>query len=166
LREAVLRGEPYAADLKTAKSLAADPKVLAPLEPFAASGVPTAAALGRELAGLLPALRKVAAPGTQSDSFLERLQANAERLVRVRPVGAPSGDAPDKILARVNEAATHSNIDAALVEFAKLPANVRAPAEAWIKKAQGRHAAIEASRRFDADALGALARSGTQGASQ
>jgi len=166
IREAVLRGEPYAADLKVAKALSADPTALAPLEPFAASGVPTAAALGRELTALVPALREAVAPGTETGGFLERLQANAERLVQIRPVGAPTGDAPDKVLARIGTAAARADLAAALADLSKLPANARKPAEAWIKKAQARQAAIAASRKFDSEALGALTRSATQGASQ
>src|SRR3984957_20573675 len=56
LRATVERGTPYQAELAAAKSLGADPSATAPLAAFAASGVPGAAALGRELAGLVPAL--------------------------------------------------------------------------------------------------------------
>ena len=44
------------------------------------------------------------------------------------------------------------------MELEKLPAPVRAPAQAWIAKAQARTAALAASRAFAADALVALAK--------
>ncbi len=44
----------------------------------------------------------------------------------------------------------------ALAELNALPANVRAPAEDWIKKVEARNAAMDASRRVVADALAAL----------
>ena len=63
--------------LRTVKSLAADPKLLAPLEPFASTGVPTAAALARELA----ALDAVAAPGRR-----RRRRATAAFSTSCRPM--------------------------------------------------------------------------------
>ena len=47
LNAAVERGEPFATALATVKALGGDPKLVAALEPFAASGVPSAAALSR-----------------------------------------------------------------------------------------------------------------------
>jgi hypothetical protein len=43
-----------------------------------------------------------------------------------------------------------------LAELNALPANVRAPAEDWIKKVEARNAAVDASRRVVADALAVL----------
>jgi hypothetical protein len=158
LRSVVERGDPFAAELATAKALAPDPKLLAPLEPFAAAGVPTAAALGRELADLAPALRaSVAAP---RESFLQRLQGNAEKLVRIRPAEEVAGNDTSAIVRRIEVKAANGDLTGdltgALAELAQLPPPVRAPAEAWIKKAQARAAAVEASRRLAADALAGL----------
>ena len=154
LRSAVDRGDPFAGELATAKALAPDPKLLAPLEPFAASGVPTAAALARELADLAPSLRaSVAAP---RESFLQRLQGNAEKLVRIRPAEEVAGSDTSAIVRRIEVKAANGDLNGALAELAQLPPPVRAPAETWIKKAQARAAAVEASRRFAADALAGL----------
>jgi hypothetical protein len=49
-------------------------------------------------------------------------------------------------------------VSAALVELGKLPAEVRAPAEAWIKKAQSRAAALAAGRTLTAQALAGLSK--------
>ena len=115
---------------------ASDPKILAPLEPFATTGVPTAAVLARELLGLTPALPQAAgAPGARR-RFLEKLQAGAEKLVRIRPLDEVAGNDPAAIVARIEVKASQADISGALAELAKLPAVARAPAEAWIKKAQ------------------------------
>ncbi len=156
LKAAVERGEAFAAELAAAKALAADPRSLAPLEPFAATGVPTAVSLAHELSSLAPKLAQATGRPQQDGSFLERLQANAERLVRVRPIEEVPGDDPAAIAGRIEARAREADLAGALAELGKLPAPARAPAQAWIAKAQARGAAIEASRKFAADALAAL----------
>jgi hypothetical protein len=156
LQAAVERGDPFATELAAVKPLAANPQALAPLEPFAGSGMPTAAALARELTGLVPAMQRLTAAPPAQGGFLERLQANAEHLVRIRPIDETPGDDPAAVISRIEAKAARADIAGALSEFAKLPAPVRAPAEEWIKKAQARDAAVDASRRFAGDALAAL----------
>jgi hypothetical protein len=155
LNSAVERGEPFAAELAAAKALGADPKALAPLEPFAASGVPSADALGRELAALAPSLRP-AAPPAPREGFLQRLQVNAEKLVRVNPAAEVAGDDAAAVVSRVEARAAQGDLSAALAELGKLPPAARAAAEPWIKKAQARTAALEASRRLAASSLAGL----------
>ena len=60
------------------------------------------------------------------------------------------------ILARVEQRAAQGNIAGALAELAKLPADARAPVQAWIAKAEARNKALDASRRLAADAVAAL----------
>jgi hypothetical protein len=158
LNAAVERGAPFAAELASAKVLAADPKALAPLEPFANSGVPSAAVLSRQLAALAPALRAATGEAPRESRVLDRLAANAEKLVRIRPLQDVRGSDPEAIIARVEVKAVQSDIPGALAELAQLPAPARAPAEAWIKQAQARSAALDASRRLAADALAGLAK--------
>ncbi len=157
LRNAVERGDPYAAELAAARPLAIDANALAPLEPFAAEGVPSHAALAQELAALLqPMLRAAGSTIKRDGNFLDRLQANAERLVRIRPVDEPPGDDPVAVLARIEARAAHADTAGALTELGKLPAAVRAPAQPWIAKAEARDKAVAASRRFAGDAIAAL----------
>jgi hypothetical protein len=150
------RGDAFGAELAAAKSLGADPKALAPLEPFATTGVPPAASLGRELVGLMPALAQAAGTVPRDASFLERMQANAERLVRIRPIDDVRGDDPAAVLTRIELRAAQADLVSALAELAKLPAHARAPAQAWIAKAEARIAAIKASRQVAAESLAAL----------
>ncbi|MEA2906346.1 MAG: hypothetical protein QOI12_3733 [Alphaproteobacteria bacterium] len=156
LNVAVERGEPFTAQLAAVKSFGADPGPLAPLEPFARAGVPSAAVLARELMALLPAMAQAAGSAPHDGGIMERLQANAGKIVRVRPPGEMSGDDLSAILARIEARAAQSDIAGALAELDKLPPQARAPAQAWIAKVEARNAAIDASRRAAADLLAAL----------
>ena len=89
----------------------------------------------------------IKAAGVQNapSGFLERLQANASRLVRISPVNAPPGDTPSDVLARIEVAAAHADIAAALADIGKLPQAARAPAAGLDRQGQG--AAGRARRR-------------------
>jgi hypothetical protein len=162
LRATVERGAPYPAELAVAKSLGADPSMIAPLEPFAAAGVPSAAALAHELESLTPALQQAAEPASSNNSFLGRLENNARRLVEITPVDAPPGDDPASVVTRISVDAEHGDIAAALTDIAKLPDAAKPLAAAWVEKAQARNAAIAASRKLAADALAALSKPSPQ----
>ena len=156
LRTAVISGAPYAAQLAQAKSLGADAKTLAPLERFAQQGLSTRKELAGELSKLIPALREAAGAQETTGSFLERLQANASKLVRITPVGAPAGDDRSDVLARIAAEAARADIDSALADLGKLPDKVRDPAQEWIAKAKARQDALAALRQFSAQSARAL----------
>jgi len=167
LRDAALSGAPLAAALAQAKSLGADEKALAPLAPFSASGLPTQATLAQELRALVPALLKLSGAQAPAGGFLERLQANAGKLVRIHPVDAPPGDDASAVLARVEIDAANADIAAALTDLGKLPDATRAPALSWIAKAQARQAALTVAVQFAAETARTLgpppsSRAGTQ----
>ncbi len=156
LRAAVQSGTPFENELAQAKSLGADANELAPLAQFATSGVPSRAALARELQALIPAMMKSAGTQQVPRGFLERLQANAGSLVRISPVNAPVGDKPADVLARIEVAAAHDDIAAALADLEKLPPPARAPAKDWTAKVKARLAALAAAHRFAAGAARSL----------
>jgi hypothetical protein len=108
------------------------------------------------LSSLEPALLQAAETKPPESGFLEKLQAHAERLVRIRPIEEIAGDEPAAVIARVEVKAARGDVPGALTELGKLPPPLRAPAQAWIDRAQGRAGALAASRRFAADALAAL----------
>jgi hypothetical protein len=162
LRAAVERGAPYQAELAAVKSLGADANAIAQLEPFAAEGAPSAAALAHEFAALLPALQHASGGSANEGSLLARMEMSAQRLVRVTPTDAPQGDDPTAIIARINAAATRGDAAAALAEIGKLPEPARAVAAPWSKRVAAREAAISASRRIAADAVAALGRPASQ----
>ncbi len=155
LRDAVARGEPYAPQLAAMRALGADAKLLAPLEPFAVTGVPSEAVLSRELYALLPALRD-AGGATAPAGFVERLQANANKLVRVRPVEGPAGDDAPAALARLEVDVARHDLTAAQADIAKLPAKSRALADTWSKRADARKTALAVAAAIAADAARVL----------
>lgn len=158
LRAAVERGTPYQAELAALGALGVDQKATAPLEPFAASGVPSTAALAHELDALAPALQQASEPESGDATFLGRLKANAVKLVRVTPAGAPAGNDPAAVLARIRFDAAHGDIAAALAAIDALPDSAKSLAAAWGKKAAACEAALAASRQIASDALTALAK--------
>ena len=158
LRERVLTHAPFANELSAIKALGGDTAALSPLEPFAARGLPSAETLGKELVTLLP---KITPPRDtpRSDSFLDRLQAHASHLIRIRPVGDAAGDDAATILGRVEHKAKQGDIDGVLADLLRLPPETRAPANEWIARAQARQAAVAAVRDFESKALAAVAQS-------
>lgn len=156
LNAAVERGTPFAAELAAAKAAAPDPKLLAALEPFASSGVPTAAALTGELRALMPEVAKAVGTSSREGSFLERLKTSAEKIVRVRRIDEVPGDDPVAVVRRIEIRAEQGNLNGAMAEMAKLPEGARALTKEWVARAEGRNAAVEASRRFAANALAAI----------
>jgi hypothetical protein len=160
LRAAVERGEPYATELAIVKPLASDTAAVSVLEPFAASGLPSQAALGEALAAIIRPLLTAPAEPARDSTFLDKLQANAGKLIHSRPIGEAVGDDRGAILARIEQRATQANLSGAQAELAKLPADARAPIrdqlQAWIAKADARNKALDASRRVAAEAVAAL----------
>jgi len=156
LRDAVVIGAPYADELAAVKQLAGDDKTLAALAPYAASGVPSAQALAQQLGALLPALLRSSGAQAPQGGFLERLQANAGRLVRIRPVDAPPGDDPSAVMARIEIAAAKADIAAAVSDIGKLPDAARQQAAGWVGQATARQNALAAARQYAAATARAL----------
>ncbi|HET7093439.1 MAG TPA: mitofilin family membrane protein [Thermomicrobiales bacterium] len=154
LRDAVARGAPFAAELAVVQPLSSDSDTVAALQPFAPTGVPTDATLGKELLAIVRPMLQAAPPS--GGSFIDRLQANAENLVRIRPVEAPSGDDRGAVLTRIERLAAKDDIAGSLAELNKLTPEARAPFQSWIAKAEARRKAVDASRRLASDAVAAL----------
>jgi hypothetical protein len=153
----VRHGDPFAAPLATAKSLATNGDALKPLEAFATSGVPNAPALCRELVAIVP---KLAPPAPEAETtgsgIVDRLQAGAAKLVRIQRADATGADRAS-VVARVTAAALRNDLNEARRELNTLPPADRAAAQAWLDKADARDAALAASRKFASDAMTALA---------
>jgi hypothetical protein len=152
-------GDPYAAALAAAKSLAPNADALKPLDQFAAAGVPNASKLSSELLTLVPKLtpaapQEVAVTGS---GLVERLQAGAAKLVKIERTDA-SGTDRGAVVARMTAAAVRNDFNEARRELKTLAPENRAAAQAWLDKADARDAALAASRQFAADAMAVLAK--------
>ncbi len=156
----VRHGDPYTAALAAAKSLADNADALKPLESFAASGVPSANALSRELLTLVPKLSPPAPENSATSSgIIDRLQAGAAKLVRIQRTDTAGNDR-GAVVARVTAAALHNDLTEARRELNTLAPADRAAAQAWLDKADARDAALAASRQFATDTMAALAKAG------
>ncbi|MCA1435756.1 hypothetical protein I6F33_22585 [Bradyrhizobium sp. BRP20] len=155
---AVRHGDPYQSQLAAARSLATKPDMLKPLEAFASSGIPTSAALSRELLNIVPKLSPPAEAPSSEAGIVERLQAGASKLVRIERTDGVGNDR-GAIVTRVTAAALRSDFAEARRELKTLPEADRAPAQAWLDKADARDAALAASRKFADDAMADLAKS-------
>jgi hypothetical protein len=146
--------------LAAARSLAPDPDVLKPLDGFAASGVPSAAVLSRELLTLVPKLSPPSAENAVAGpSLVDRLQAGAAKLVRIERTDTHGNDRGN-VVARVTAAALRNDYNEARRELNTLPPADRTAAQGWIEKADARDAALAVSRQFATEAMTALAKPG------
>jgi hypothetical protein len=155
LRDTVERSAPYADELAAAKALAAGPAIFAPLEPFAATGLPTTAALANELRAIAAKTRATALANEKGGLF-ERLQAHAAKLVRIRPANEAARPEPGDFTA-AEQAAARGDLAGAVAALRALPAPMRAPADAWIARVEARQAALDFARKQSRDAVAALA---------
>jgi hypothetical protein len=156
LRMTVERGLPFPAELEAVSRLIDDPSGLAPLKAMADTGLPAPGALAQTLSKLTPAMLQAALPPSHEGGVLDRLEAGAERLVRIRRIDESPGDDPAAVIARADVKATRGDIPGALAEIDKLPDKVRAPASGWISTARARLAALDAARQVSTHALQAL----------
>jgi hypothetical protein len=155
---AVRHGDAYESQLTAARSLAAKPESLKPLDTFASSGIPTPVALSRELLNIVPKLSPPAEAPAAGAGIVERLQAGASKLVRIERTDGVGNDR-GAIVARVTAFALRNDFVEARRELKTLPEADRAPAQGWLDKTDARDAALAASRKFADDAMADLAKS-------
>jgi hypothetical protein len=153
----VRQGEPYAAALAAAKSLAENADALKPLDGFASSGVPNAASLSRELLTLVPKLSPAHENSSSGSGIVDRLQAGAAKLVRIERTDGVGNDR-GAVVARATAAALRNDFAEARRELKTLAPADRAAAQAWLDKADARDAALAASRQFATEAMAELAK--------
>jgi hypothetical protein len=165
LRNAVERDRPFAAELAAARTIGVDEGALASLVPFATTGLPRRADLFRELSALLPELRRMSAPPGQDLGYLDRLQASAVRMLKIRPVKDEPGDDPAAILSRIEFRMARVDIDATVTELDKLPPQAKELAQPWRTKALVRRDAVEAARLMATASLVKLGEPATSGSS-
>jgi hypothetical protein len=157
LRRKVEAGEAYTDEFAALSSRGADKAKLDALAPFAASGVPTPAALDKQFAAARPAIFATHSE-PKPDGFFARIVQDAGHLVRIHKVGDTKGtDLPAQV-ARIDAALGANHLDEALREWNALPAAAQAKSQAFADTLRHRIAAVEAAKAVEADALAALAK--------
>jgi len=112
-----------------------------------------------ELESSVKGLAAAAEPQSADATFLDRLKTNAQKLVRITPVNAPTGSEPQDVIDRIRRDAAQNDIAAALTDINALPDSAKPLAAAFTKKAAARAAALAAVGQIAADALAALTQS-------
>ena len=156
LQHALERGRPFAAEQAALSERGVDPQLLAPLAPFADQGAPTTARLLTSFAPLAKRLRALDEAPTAGASLADQLLHDAGKLVRVRPVNEPAKVSISELVAQIEVALAHDDLDGASEAFDKLPDNARSEANAFGETLNQRRAAEQAARSLLANALAGL----------
>jgi hypothetical protein len=154
---AVDAGAPFAAQADALTRLGAPAEHMAALKDSAATGVALPADLARAFAALEEKVTARQDPGPNA-SLADRLASSAASLVRVRPAGEPTGDAPADVAARIRRALERGDVAAALQAWNSLSDAGKAVSADWAARARARLAAQEAARAILAEASERLSR--------
>jgi len=151
---ALREGAPYAPVLAALKSAGVDAAKLAPLEPYAQAGAPTAAALRRDFAQVSERIRREA---QQPPADLgDRLWRMLDKVVTVRPIEEAGTQGTPGALARIDEALARGAFTEAAAAWDALPEPARRASEDFARRLKQRAAADEAARTLSAEALSGL----------
>ena len=154
LVDALREGAPYAPVLAALKSAGVDAAKLAPLEPYAQAGAPTAAALRRDFAQVSERIRREA---QQPPADLgDRVWRMLDKVVTVRPIEEAGTQGIPGALARIDEALARGAFTEAAAAWDALPEPARRASEDFARRLKQRAAADEAARTLSAEALSGL----------
>ena len=130
LKADIDQGVPFASSLSTAKSVADDPSVLAPLDAYAQTGIPTVPQLATGFAGTLDAIIATE-PKAQDDGTFSRLLAGAKSLVKVKQIGAATGNSVSARASRISASLQSGDLAAADAEWQSLPQAAKDASKKW-----------------------------------
>jgi hypothetical protein len=151
------RGRPFAAEQAALAERGVDPQLLAALAPVAEQGAPTAARLLASFAPVAKRLRALEDAPASGGSLTDQLLRHAGKLVHVRPAGEQANVSISELVARIETALAHDDLDGASEAFAKLPENARSEAKAFGEALNQRREAEQAATSLLANALAGLA---------
>lgn len=156
LNDALKSGTPYAQVLDGVRTAGADPSRVAPLEPFAQQGAPTAEALARSFEPVETAiLRESRGP---AEDWTDRLLRMADRVVTVRPVNEPGSTGVPALAARIRQALERGDIMEAASAWDSLPEPSRRLSDEWGRQLKAVAEAHRAAQAISSDALATLNR--------
>ncbi|WP_114943505.1 COG4223 family protein [Microvirga calopogonii] len=156
LNDALNSGTPYADVLDGVKKAGADAGRIAPLEPFAQQGAPTAAALARSFDPVETAiLRESRGP---TNSWSDRLLRMADRVVTVKPVNEQGTTGVSALVVRIRQALERGDVVEAAAAWDALPEPSRRLSEDWGRQVKAVAEAHRAAQAISSDALATLNR--------
>jgi hypothetical protein len=154
--QALPRGAPFTTEVAALKSLRADPAKIAPLEPLAQAGAPTARALADRFRPLADEIAKEDQPA--DGSFFDRIAQSASHLVRVRPAGEKQGGDPAALASQIQGALDRGDLNRAHDLWVKLPDRAKARSQDWARLLDARLAADNAAQSLATEAIARLAK--------
>ena len=143
LQKKVSTGDVYTDELEVLARLAPDAPVIGAVRPFAATGVPTIAALAEEF----DEVRRDAMAAyklNEAKGPIGKMMANLSNLVSVRPANPTAGEDPVAIISRVEGNLRDENLVGAMGELTQLPEDLLASFSDWKSKAEATKEAIVA----------------------
>ncbi len=159
IRQALERGEGFAAEIAAAENLGLDAGKLAPLQAVARDGAPTTRALAATFRAVARATLDAAQPPrTESPGLLDQLSDAAGKLVRVRPAGEAKGDDAPALAAQIEAALERGAVAPALAAWDKMPPPARKVSETWAASARQRVGADVAAQAIFHAAIAELGR--------
>lgn len=157
LDSALRNGQPYGTALAAVKTRLEDPAMVAPLEPYAETGLPTR----RELIAAYPqvedAVRTALRGDAQSDGFVAGLLANAESLVKVRRTDAPDDNGVNATLDTIRADLAKGDLAGASSAWSSLPGPAQTASADWHSQLAARVAADRLVDQVTKDVLASLA---------
>ncbi len=159
LKRAVDAGTAYESELRTIEAIVgADPSIK-PLQPFAASGIPSTTHLAGEFADVAAHIVTTgASQENNTQSLSDRLFSGAKSYLGVRRTGSASGDAPDAIVARIQARLDRGDIDGAVDEYDGLNPAAKEIGKPWLTRLKAAGAARAAMNTLITSTLAALTR--------
>lgn len=154
LSDALKSGTPYAQVLEGVKKAGTEASRLAPLEPFAQQGAPTAEALARSFGPVETAILRESRGS--SGNWTDRLLRMADRVVTVKPVDEPGSTGVPALVARIRQALEHGDVVEAAAAWDALPEPSRRLSEDWGRQVKAVAEAHQAAQAISSDALATL----------
>jgi hypothetical protein len=156
LDDALKSGAPYAEVLDGVKKAGADAGRVAPLEPFAQQGAPTAAELAQSFEPVeTTILRESRGP---AEGWTDRLLRMADRVVTVKPVNESGSTGVPALAARIRQALERGDVVEAAAAWDTLPEPSRRVSEDWGRQVRAIAEAHKAAQAISTDALATLNR--------
>lgn len=155
LKAAIDRGGSFANELETYATVAPQSPELEQLKGLASAGVPSKSELAASFSNAANAMIAASQVSDPNAGIFDRLASSAKSMIRSRPVGAVEGDSVEAVVARMEVAINRGDLDAAVLESAKLPDEARAAGAEFLNHLTARRDTDALVTRALTSALGA-----------
>ncbi|WP_417687807.1 COG4223 family protein [Roseibium sp.] len=158
LKSAVDSGRPYETELAAVRAGLPKDTDLSALEAHATTGVAPVSVLIAEFPAKARAMFAEFTQPERTGDMLESLLAGAKSIIAVRGPGDDSGDGPEAVLRRAENAVGRGDLAAALEAFDKLPEDAKAVGADWAERARARVEIDRLTDKASSEVLSALSR--------